>query len=153
MLYLSAKGVSPDDITKTLEGVAQTGGMSFSTRTRREVVDILPSLRHDREYSIEVQKMNWKFRAGVREHTGVCLERHGGHNCTGGYTCEYPNTAAYLWHKTKKRATHNKYFKGFVAVVVSGDKALSYFAAHPEIVPGLFGLYCKESAFELKQAA
>jgi transposase len=60
---------------------------------------------------------------------------------------------AYLWRKTKKRATHNKYFKEFAAVVVSVDKALAYFAAHPEMVLDLFGLYCKESDFELKQAA
>jgi hypothetical protein len=33
------------------------------------------------------------------------------------------------------------------------DKALAYFAAHPAMVLDLFGLYCKESAFELKQAA
>jgi transposase len=59
----------------------------------------------------------------------------------------------YLWRKTKKRATHNKYFKEFAAVVVSVDKALAYFAVHPEMVLDLFGLYCKESAFELKQAA
>ena len=31
---------------------------------------------------IDVQKMNWQFRAGVHEHTGVCLQRHCGHNCT-----------------------------------------------------------------------
>ena len=59
----------------------------------------------------------------------------------------------YLWRKTKKRATHNKYFKECAAVVVSVDKALAYFAAHPEMVLDLFGLYCKESAFELEQAA
>jgi hypothetical protein len=39
------------------------------------------------------------------------------------------------------------------AVVVSADKALAYFAAHPEMVLELLGLYCKESAFELKQVA
>jgi len=37
--------------------------------------------------------------------------------------------------------------------LVSTDKALAYFAAHPEMVLDLFGLYCKESAFELKQVA
>jgi len=63
------------------------------------------------------------------------------------------NPIEYLWRKTKKRATHNKYFKEFAAVVVSVDKALAYFAAHPEMVLDLFGLYCKESAFALKQAA
>src|SRR5882724_507250 len=59
----------------------------------------------------------------------------------------------YLWRKTKKRATHNKYFKEFAAVVVSVDKALAYFAAHPAMVLDLFGLYCKERDFALKQAA
>ena len=59
----------------------------------------------------------------------------------------------FLWRKTKKQATYNKYFKEFAAVVVSADKALAYFAAHPEMVLELLGLYCKESAFELKQVA
>ena len=63
------------------------------------------------------------------------------------------NPIEYLWRKTKKRATHHKYFKEFAAVVVSVDKALAYFAAHPEMVLDLFGLYCKESDFALKQAA
>jgi hypothetical protein len=35
----------------------------------------------------------------------------------------------------------------------SVDKALAYFATHPETVLGLFGLYCEESGLELKQAA
>jgi transposase len=68
------------------------------------------------------------------------------------YSPDY-NPIEYLWRKTKKRATHNKYFKEFATVVVSVDKALAYFAAHPEMVLDLFGLYCKESDFELKQAA
>jgi transposase len=68
------------------------------------------------------------------------------------YSPDY-NPIEYLWRKTKKRATHNKYFKEFAAVVVSVDKALAYFAAHPEMVLDLFGLYCKESDFALKQAA
>src|SRR6476659_3490349 len=49
------------------------------------------------------------------------------------YSPDY-NPIEYLWRKTKKRATHNKYFKEFAAVVVSVDKALAYFAAHPEMV-------------------
>jgi transposase len=59
----------------------------------------------------------------------------------------------YLWKKTKKRATHNQYFKEFAALTVSVDKALAYFATHPTMVLGLFGLYCEESGLELKQAA
>ncbi len=60
---------------------------------------------------------------------------------------------AYLWKKTKQRATHNKYCKEFAPLTVSVDKALAYFATHPEEVLGLFGRYCEESGLELKQAA
>jgi len=42
----------------------------------------------------------------------------------------------------------DKYFKKFAAWTVSGDKALAYFATHPETVLGLFGLYCEESGVE-----
>ncbi len=63
------------------------------------------------------------------------------------------NPIEYLWQKTKQRATHNKYFKEFIALTVSVDKALAYFATHPETVFGLFGRYCEESGLELKQAA
>ena len=38
-------------------------------------------------------------------------------------------------------------------LTVSVDKALAYFATHPEEVLGLFGCYCEESGLELKQAA
>jgi len=68
------------------------------------------------------------------------------------YSPDY-NPIEYLWKKTKQRATHNKYFKEFVALTVSVDKALAYFAMHPETVLGLFGRYCEESGLELKQAA
>ena len=68
------------------------------------------------------------------------------------YSPDY-NPIEYLWKKTKQRATHNKYFKEFAALTVSVDKALAYFATHPDTVLGLFGLYCEESDMELKQAA
>ena len=60
---------------------------------------------------------------------------------------------AYQGKKTKQRATHNPSFKAVVALTVSVDKALAYFARHPATVLGLFGLYCKESGVALKQAA
>ena len=63
------------------------------------------------------------------------------------------NPIAYLWKKTKKRATHNKYFKEFAAMTVSVEQALVYFATHPDTVLGLFGRYCEESGLELTQAA
>ena len=59
----------------------------------------------------------------------------------------------YLWKKTKQRATHNKYFKEFTELTVSVEKALAYFATHPDTVFGLFGRYCEESGLELQQAA
>ena len=68
------------------------------------------------------------------------------------YSPDY-NPIEYLWKKTKKRATHNQYFKEFAALTVSVDQALAYFAAHPAMVLGLFGLYCEESGLGLKQAA
>ena len=68
------------------------------------------------------------------------------------YSPDY-NPIEYLWKKTKKRATHNQYFQEFAALTVSVDKALGYFATHPDTVLGLFGLYCEESDLELKQAA
>ena len=68
------------------------------------------------------------------------------------YSPDY-NPIEYLWKKTKKRATHNQYCKEFAALTESVDKALAYFATHPDTVLGLWGLYCEESAMELKQAA
>jgi len=68
------------------------------------------------------------------------------------YSPDY-NPIEYLWKKTKKRATHNQYFKEFAVLTASVDKALAYFATHPETVLCLFGLYCEESGLELKQAA
>ena len=68
------------------------------------------------------------------------------------YSPDY-NPIEYLWKKTKKRATHNKYFKEFAAMTVSVEKALAYFATHPDTVLGLFGRYCEESGLELTQAA
>jgi transposase len=68
------------------------------------------------------------------------------------YSPDY-NPIEYLWKKTKQRATHNKYFKEFLTLTVSVDKALAYFATHPDTVLGLFGRYCEESGLELAQAA
>ena len=68
------------------------------------------------------------------------------------YSPDY-NPIEYLWKKTKQRATHNKYFREFIELTVSVDKALAYFATHPDMVLGLFGRYCEESGLELKQAA
>jgi transposase len=68
------------------------------------------------------------------------------------YSPDY-NPIEYLWKKMKQRATHNKYFKEFADLTVSVEKALAYFATHPDTVLGLFGRYCEESGLELQQAA
>ena len=68
------------------------------------------------------------------------------------YSPDY-NPIEYLWKKTKKRATHHQSFEELALLTVSVDKALAYFATHPETVLGLFGLYCEESGLTLKQAA
>src|SRR2546429_9433581 len=53
------------------------------------------SIRTRTAPAIDVQKMNWKFSTGVHEQTGVSLQRHCGHNCTGGYTREHQNTGQF----------------------------------------------------------
>jgi transposase len=68
------------------------------------------------------------------------------------YSPDY-NPIEYLWKKTKQRATHNKYFKEFAELTVSVEKALAYFATHPDTVLGLFGRYCEDSGLALQQAA
>jgi hypothetical protein len=55
--------------------------------------------------------------------------------------------------EAKQRATHNQYFKEFLALTVSVDKALTFFATYPDMVFGVFGHSCEGSGLELKQAA
>jgi len=56
------------------------------------------------------------------------------------YSPDY-NPIEFLWRATKRRATHNRYFPAFDALVGSVAEALAYFAAHPERVTALFGRY------------
>jgi transposase len=96
---------------------------------------------------------------GARYHTSAsthaCLVAHSERITEHPLPSYSPddNPIAYLWKKTQQRATHHKYFKEFLALTVSVDKALAYFATHPDTVLGLFGRYCDESGLELKQAA
>src|SRR5499425_2078296 len=96
---------------------------------------------------------------GARYHTSAATQAFLAAHCDRitaeplpSYSPDY-NPSEYLWKKMKQRATHNKYFKEFAALTVSVDKALAYFATHPEEVFGLFGRYCEESGLELPQAA
>jgi hypothetical protein len=60
------------------------------------------------------------------------------------YSPDY-NPIEYLWRKTKKRATHNKYFEQFQEIIASVEQTLNHFAQHANEVLGLFGKYCDES--------
>ena len=59
------------------------------------------------------------------------------------YSPDY-NPIEYLWRKTKKRATHNKYFEQFQEIIASVEQTLNRFAQHANEVLGLFGKYCDE---------
>jgi hypothetical protein len=74
------------------------------------------------------------------------------HSCTAVHV-ESGSYTFILWQKTKKRATHNQYFKEFALLTGAVEKALAYCATHPATALGLFGLYCEESDLELEQAA
>ena len=60
---------------------------------------------------------------------------------------------AYLWKKTKQRATHHQSCKACTSLTASVDQALASFATHPDTGCGLFGRYGEESGLKLKQAA
>lgn len=68
------------------------------------------------------------------------------------YSPDY-NPIEYLWRKTKKLATHNKYFAEFVQVVESVEHALAQFAQRTADVLTLFGFYCDESGMPREFAA
>jgi transposase len=67
------------------------------------------------------------------------------------YSPDY-NPIEYLWRKTKKLATHNKYFTEFVEMVESVEQALAKFARRAADVLALFGFYCDESGLPRKFA-
>jgi transposase len=100
-----------------------------------------------------------RIHDGARSHTSAspqaCLVVHSDRMPAEPLPSYAPDDhpIAYRWKKTTKQATHNKDFKEFAALTVSVEKALAYFATHPDMVLGLFGRYCEESGLELQQAA
>jgi len=60
------------------------------------------------------------------------------------YSPDY-NPIEYLWRKTKRRATHTKYFEEFQEIIASVEQALAHFAQHAAEVLSLFGKYCDEA--------
>ena len=53
------------------------------------------------------------------------------------------NPIEFLWKKTKKQATHLKYFSTFEALTQSVDTALRHFANLPDEILSLMGRYCE----------
>jgi len=72
------------------------------------------------------------------------------HNSTEVH-CDEP--VEFLWRKTKKHATHNKYFEQYAQLVAAVNQALEHFAATPPAVLGLFGCYCNEPGLKRERAA
>jgi hypothetical protein len=68
------------------------------------------------------------------------------------YSPDY-NPIEYLWKKTKKLGTHNKYFAEFMQLVESVEQALAKFARCAADVLTLFGFYCDESGLPREFAA
>ena len=68
------------------------------------------------------------------------------------YSPDY-NPIEYLWRKTKKQATHNKYFEHYEQLVAAVNQALERFAATPQDVLGLFRRYCAEVGLKREPAA
>ncbi len=59
------------------------------------------------------------------------------------YSPDY-NPIEYLWRKTKKQATHNKYFEHYEQLVAAVNRALAHLATTPVAILGLFGCYDKK---------
>ena len=80
------------------------------------------------------------LHAGARSHTSQaptpCVAQHAERITVHPLPSYAPDShpMAYLWKKTKKRATHHQYGKECARLTVSVDKALAYCATHPETV-------------------
>ena len=68
------------------------------------------------------------------------------------YSPDY-NPIEFLLKKTKQRRRTISTSRNSIALTVSVDKALAYFAPHPDTVSGSFGCDCEESGLEIKRAA
>jgi transposase len=87
---------------------------------------------------------------GAKYHTSKAIKVFFAQHRDRMTVCQLPsyspdyNPIEYLWRKTKKLATHNKYFEQFQHLITSVDKALTHFATHSQEVLCLFGCYCHE---------
>ncbi len=101
----------------------------------------------------------FRIHAGARAHTSQATRQFleaPGQRSTGSPLPAYSpdsHPIASLWKKTQQRATHNQDCKECIQLTISGDKAVAYFAMHPDTVLGWCGRYCADSGLALKQAA
>ena len=68
------------------------------------------------------------------------------------YSPDY-NPIEYLWRKTKKQATHNKYFEQYEQLVAAVNRALDHFATTPSAILGLLGCYNNEPGLKSEHTA
>lgn len=68
------------------------------------------------------------------------------------YSPDY-NPIEYLWRKTKRKGTHNKYFAEFGLLAEAVDQALESFEQQPQEILGLFGCYHKDQTATEQVAA
>jgi len=96
---------------------------------------------------------------GAKYHTSKAMKQFFAQHADRITVCQLPsyspdyNPIEYLWRKTKRLATHNKYFAQFVQMVESVENTLRQLAARPQDVLNLFGLYTAESGLACTLAA
>ncbi len=96
---------------------------------------------------------------GAKYHTSKATQAFFAQHVDRLTVCQLPsyspdyNPIEYLWKKTRKRGTHNKYFEQFPEVIESVEKALSYFAQQASEVLSLFGQYLDEMGLPRQLAA
>ncbi len=96
------------------------------------------------------------IQEGAKYHTSQstreCFEQHQERITVcqlPSYSPDY-NPIEYLWRKTKKQATHNKYFEHYEQLVAAVNQALDHFAVNPAAVLSLFGCYDDEPRLKLQ---
>jgi transposase len=86
---------------------------------------------------------------GAKYHTSKDLQQFVTHQPRltvfqlPSYSPDY-NPIEYLWKNLKRRATHNRYFPEFEALITSVADALVYYTQHADEVKRLMGAYCTD---------
>lgn len=111
------------------------------------------------EVMFQTKKHLFLIQDGAKYHTSKAMKKFFEEHRNRITVCQLPsyspdyNPIEYLWRNTKKQATHNQYHEQFEHLTISVEEALAHFAAHPQEVLGLFGLYCDEVGLKRKLVA